>query len=150
MAWPASAQTTAFNAKFKETFGRANSKPCSHFLCGTGTVQGYGAATSTWDPSSVTPIEGTNCATFTADRTITLVSGTGTLSLSEQGTVCFPGKSAQAVGTLHSFGNPFDATDTYTVTGGTGVFSGAEGSGTDHVSAAGDGGHSSLTGTLTL
>jgi hypothetical protein len=150
MAWPASAQATSFSANFMETFGRAHFKPCSHFLCGTGTVQGFGSATSTFDPLTSTPIDGTNCSTFTAERTVTLVGLTGTLTLSEEGTVCFPGKSAQAAGTLHSFGNPFNATATFTVSGGTGVFSGAEGSGTDHVSAAGDAGHSSLTGSLTL
>jgi hypothetical protein len=151
VAWPAAAKTTvSFQAEFKEAFGRAHSKPCSHFLCGTGTVQGFGEATSTWDPTSFEPIEGTNCALYTADRTITLVSDGSTLSLTEEGTVCFPGKSAEAVGALHSFGNPFEADATYTVTRGTGVFRGAKGSGTDHITTAGDAGHSQLSGTLTL
>ena len=151
VALPAGAKTTvAFQAEFKESFGRANSKPCSHFLCGIGTVQGFGDATDTWDPTSLEPIEGTNCALYSAERSITLASDGSTLSLTEEGTVCFPGQSAEAVGAQHSFGNPFDASATYDVDRGTGVFRGSKGSGTDHLTTAGDAGHSQLSGTLTL
>ncbi len=150
-AVPASAKTTfAFSAEFKETFGRANSKPCSHFLCGTGTVAGYGDATSIFDITSFSPIEGTNCANLTATRTITLSSDGSTLRLDEEGTVCFPGQSPFAPGAQHSFGNPADIETTFTVDRGTGVFQGAKGSGTDSDQNAGDGGHATLSGTLTL
>ena len=91
---PAGAVTTsAFRASFKETFGRAHSKqPCEHFLCGTGTVAGYGAATSTFDITDFAPIGDTNCADLSAVRTITLASDGSTLELDEVGTVCFPGE----------------------------------------------------------
>jgi hypothetical protein len=148
-ALPASAQTTvAFNAEFKETFGRA--KPCSHFLCGVGTVAGYGSATSTFDVTDFAPIDSTNCADLEAVRVITLVSDGSTLTLDETGTVCFPGQSFFAPGTEVSFGNPAKIETTWTVDGGTGAFSGATGSGTDSDMNAGDQGHSTLTGTLTL
>jgi hypothetical protein len=148
---PADAATTsAFDASFKETFGRAHSKPCEHFLCGTGTVAGYGAATSVFDITDFAPIEDTNCADLSAVRTITLVSDGSTLELGEVGTVCFPGNSSLAPGAQNSFGNPGTIRTTFTVTGGTGAFEGATGSGTDTDMPAGDAGHASLSGTLTL
>ena len=149
---PAGAATTsAFKASFKETFGRAHSKqPCEHFLCGAGTVTGYGAATSTFDITDFAPIGDTNCADLSAVRTITLVSGPSTLELDEVGTVCFPGNSTFAPGAQKSFGNPGKIQTTFTVSGGTGVFAGATGSGTARDMPAGDEGHASLSGTLTL
>jgi hypothetical protein len=150
-ALPAFAQTTvAFNAEFKETFGRAKSRPCSHFLCGVGTVAGYGSATSTFDVTDFAPIDNTNCADLEAVRVITLVSDGSTLTLDETGTVCFPGQSFFTPGSQVSFGNPAQIETAWTVDGGTGVFSGATGSGTDSGMNAGDQGHSTLTGTLTL
>ena len=142
--------TSAFDASFKETFGRAQSKPCEHFLCGTGTVAGYGAATSVFDITDFAPIGETNCADLSAIRTITLVSDGSTLELDEVGTVCFPGSSSFAPGAQKSFGNPGKIQTTFTVTDGTGVFEGATGSGTDTDMPAGDAGHASLSGTLTL
>jgi hypothetical protein len=144
------ASTSAFDASFKETFGRAHSKPCEHFLCGTGTVAGYGAATSVFDITDFAPIGDTNCADLSAVRTITLVSDGSTLDMDEVGTVCFPGSSSFAPGTQKSFGNPGTIRTTFTVSGGTGVFEGATGSGTDTDRPAGDEGHASLSGTLTL
>jgi hypothetical protein len=150
--FPAAAKTAvSFSADFKETFGRANSKPCDHFLCGTGTVAGYGDATSIFDLTSFSLIEGTSCGTLTAVRTITLSSDGSTLRLDEEGTACFPGESPTAPGAQHSFGNPGEIDTTFTVKKGTGVFQGAKGSGTDSVTAvAGDSGRSSLSGTLTF
>ena len=151
IAGSAEAATTSALASFKETFGRAHSKqPCEHFLCGTGTVAGYGAATSTFDITDFAPIGDTNCADLGAVRTITLVSDGSTLELDEAGTVCFPGNSASAPGAQKSFGNPGAIETTFTVSGGTGVFDGATGSGTDTDMPAGDSGHASLSGTLTL
>ena len=149
---PAGAVTTsAFRASFKETFGRAHSKqPCEHFLCGTGTVAGYGAATSTFDITGFDPIGDTNCADLSAVRTITLVSDGSTLELDETGTVCFPGSSSLAPGAQKSFGNPGRIETTFTVSGGSGTFEDAAGSGTDSDMPAGDAGHAWLSGTLTL
>src|SRR5918996_1937418 len=84
--------TVSFEAQFKETFGRASSKPCQHFLCGEGVVSGFGEATSTLDVRSFEPIEGTNCADITLQRIITLSDGS-TRRLEEEGVVCFPGSS---------------------------------------------------------
>jgi hypothetical protein len=151
VAFPAQAKTTvAFSAEFKETFGNAQSKPCQHFLCGTGTVSGFGAATSAFDLTFFEPIEGTNCADFEADRVITLVSDGSTLTLDEVGTVCFPGNSFFTPGSQQSFGNPARLDATWTVDRGTGVFRNARGEGTDINRNSGDEGHSSLRGTLTL
>jgi hypothetical protein len=153
LAWgaPASASTTQpFHAEFKETFGRAVPKPCEHFQCGTGTVDGYGKATSVLDITDFQPIEGTNCADFTAVRVITLVADGSTLTLDEEGVVCFPGNSAFAPGADVSFGNPARFEASFEITDGSGVFAGATGTGTDHHRDSGDQGHSVLDGTITL
>jgi hypothetical protein len=151
--WPATAvgasTTVSFEAEFKETFGRAASKECQHFLCGEGTVQGFGEATSTLDILRFDPIEGTNCADITLARTITLADGS-TLDLVEEGIVCFPGSSFFAPGAQKSFGNPGEFEGTYTIKRGTGVFKGAKGTGSSSFVAAGDSGHSTLSGTITL
>jgi hypothetical protein len=151
--WPvvgAGATTTlSFEAEFKETFGRAASKPCEHFLCGEGRVQGFGEATSTLDIVRFEPIEGTNCADIRLARTITLADGS-TLDLAEEGIVCFPGSSFFAPGAPKSFGNPGEFEGTYTIRRGTGVFKGAKGTGSSSFTAAGDSGHSTLSGTITL
>ena len=140
----------SLHAGFKETFGRAASKPCEHFLCGTGTVQGFGAATSEYDITGFEPIEGTSCADLTAVRVITLVGDGSTLTLDDTGVVCFPGASNSTPGSLVSFGNPGRFEGTFEVSGGTGVFEGASGSGTSLFRAAGDSGHASLDGTISL
>ena len=140
----------SLHAGFKETFGRAASKPCEHFLCGTGTVQGFGAATSEYDITGFEPIEGTSCADLTAVRVITLVGDGSTLTLDDTGVVCFPGASNSTPGSLVSFGNPGRFEGTFEVSGGTGVFESASGSGTSLFRAAGDSGHASLDGTISL
>ena len=140
----------SLHAGFKETFGRAASKPCEHFLCGTGTVQGFGAATSEYDITGFEPTEGTSCADLTAVRVITLVGDGSTLTLDDTGVVCFPGASNSTPGSLVSFGNPGRFEGTFEVSGGTGVFEGASGSGTSLFRAAGDSGHASLDGTISL
>jgi hypothetical protein len=151
--WPAvgavASTTQPFEAQFKETFGRAASKPCSHFLCGEGIVQGFGRATSTLDVTSFEPTE-TNCDNITFHRVITLEEDGSTLDLTEEGVVCFPGNSSDAPGAQKSFGNPGTFEGTYTIEGGSGVFAGAQGTGTSRLKAAGDSGHSTLSGTITL
>jgi hypothetical protein len=151
--WPVAgavaSATLSFQAEFKETFGRAASKPCEHFLCGEGTVRGFGNATSALDITSFEPIEGTNCADITLVRIITLADES-TLELDEEGVVCFPGNSFFAPGAQRSFGNPGEFEGTYTITGGSGSFEGAEGTGSSTFRAAGDSGHSRLSGTIIL
>ena len=151
LAVPASARTVQpLHAEFKETFGRATPKQCEHFLCGTGTVQGFGEATSAFDITSFEPIEGTNCADLEGVRVITLVGDGSTLTLDEEGVVCFPGSSFFTRGSQVSFGNPAMYEGTFEVSDGSGVFNRARGSGTDRFRNAGDSGHVTLDGTLSL
>ena len=154
VAVPAGAATKPFGADFRESFGKAPAHPCTDaFTCGVGTVSGYGAATSRleilgfggYDPA-------TGCGPTTTRRTISLTNGSGTLVLAGTGTVCFPGRSFETPGASsgHSYGNPALLELTWTVAGGTGVFTGATGSGTERFGNAGDSGNASLSGTLTL
>jgi hypothetical protein len=148
----AAAQTVSLEASFHERFGRAVAHPCSPpaFLCGSGAVEGFGPATSTFEILSFTNLDPeTACADTIIRYTITLSSG-GTLVLTETGVVCFPGNSTFAPGASKSFGNPFRLTATWTVTGGTGVFAGASGSGSAETRGAGEAGHATLSGTITL
>jgi hypothetical protein len=146
----ASARTTSsFDAAFQETFGRATPTPCSHFLCGTGTVTGYGSATSILDITSFVPTS-ESCADISFVRTITLVADGSSLNLTETGVVCFPGSSFTSPGTQVSFGNPGTFTGSYSIKNGSGVFKAAKGTGVSSLMAAGDTGHSSLSGTISL
>jgi hypothetical protein len=149
----ASAATTSFSVTFQEFFGRSVPHPCSppSYVCGEGVVAGYGSATTTLEITSFTNFDPEEaCGDTTLLRTITFANGT--LELTETGTVCFPGKAFFTPGASsgHSYGNPVRISTTWTVTGGTGAFAGASGSGTDQVKTAGDVSHSSLSGTLTL
>ena len=149
----AGAQTISLEGRFHESAGRAVAHPCSPpaFLCGRGVLEGFGTATSTFEVLTFTNFDPeTSCADATVRYTIMLTSGAGTLVLTETGVVCFPGKSTLAPGAVKSFGNPFSLTTTWTVTGGTGVFAGVSGSGSAKTHAAGDGGQSTLSGTITL
>ena len=151
LASPASARTVVpFHAEFKETFGRAAPRPCEHFLCGTGTIQGFGEATSVFDITSFEPIEDTNCGDLEGVRVLTLVSDGSTLTLDEEGVVCFPGSSFFTRGSQVSFGYPAEYEGTFEVSDGSGVFDRARGSGTDRFRNAGDSGHVTLDGTLSL
>ena len=157
LALSATAQgaTTDFTARFKEFFGKASAHACTggFFVCGVGTVAGYGQATSGVEILDFTDFDpSTACGSTTVRRTITLSSGEGSLVLTESGTVCFPGRSFFTPGASsgHSYGNPTRLSLTWAVTSATGVFAGASGTGTDSSGLAGDAGHSSLSGTLTL
>jgi hypothetical protein len=149
LAQAARAETTvAFQATLKESFGIAASKPCDHFVCGTGTVVGFGDATTFFDLTSFTPpIEGTNCGLFTGDQTITLISDGSTLQLEISGTVCFPGNTFEAA---MGNGDPLHGEATFTVKLGTGIFDGATGGGTNESRGAGDQAHDTFSGTLTF
>jgi hypothetical protein len=147
-AQAARAETTvAFQARFKESSGIAASKPCDHFACGTGTVVGFGDATTFADVTSFTPpIDDTNCGLVTADQTITLVGDGSTLLLEISGIVCFPGDTFENMGN----GEPLQVEATFTIKLGTGVFQGAKGSGINEAKAAGDSAHDIFSGTLTF
>jgi hypothetical protein len=139
--------TVAFQAQFKESVGIAASKPCDHFVCGTGTVVGFGDATTFADLTGFTPpIEGTNCGLATADQTITLVTDGSTLLLEISGTVCFPGNTFEAA----PAGEPLHVEATFTVKLGTGIFDGATGGGTNESKGSGDQAHDTFSGTLTF
>jgi hypothetical protein len=140
--------TVAFQAKFKESLGIAASKPCDHFVCGTGTVVGFGDATTFADVTSfIPPIEGTNCGLFTADQTITLVGDGSWLLLEISGIVCFPGNTFEA---NMGNGDPLQGEATFTIKLGTGVFQGAKGSGINESHGAGDSAHDTFSGILML
>jgi hypothetical protein len=149
----ASAATTSFSATFNESFGRATAHPCSPdaFICGSGTIAGFGAATETFALTYFEPETAfeTGCSPLTLIRTITLTDGS-TLVTEETGTVCFPGVTFGNPGSFISFGNPGFFTGTYVIVGGTGVFERATGSGTSTFRAAGDAARSTLSGTITL
>jgi hypothetical protein len=146
------AQSTSFEASFQEFAGRSVPHPCSapFLVCGTGKVAGFGSATSTFEILTFDLDPATACGETTFRYTIMLSSGAGTLILTGDGTVCFPGNSFFAPGAMKSFGNPFQLGFTWTVTGGTGVFAGATGSGTGMTKGAGESGHTILSGTITL
>jgi hypothetical protein len=108
---PASAQSTqAFRAEFHDD---TTGCPVGVDLCGTGTVQGFGTATTTLTFTGATPGPGQNCLTATADRAVVLDDGSGTLQLAIAGTIC-----AQKI------------QGTFTIVAGTNVFAGASGGGT--------------------
>ena len=145
--------TVAFEAKFNEGFGRATAHPCppseTFSFCGEGTVAGFGRATTFSELVSFSGTDETGCGEAVFERTITFDDGS-TLVLLETGTVCFPGESSTAPGSLKSFGNPFTFEGTFEVIGGTETFKGATGTGTVVTRSAGDTGTSTLSGTLTL
>jgi len=147
---PVAAQTTiTFRSIVHETFERrASAEPCvfdevaETFTCpGTGTVQGFGQVTSSIVFSPTAP----------PVRTLTFADGS-TLVLAEDEFISFrtPGSSHDAPGAQVSFGNPFFFEVTWVVVGGTGLFAGASGSGTQIVQGAGDVTNIKMIGTLTF
>ena len=140
----ASAQTTLpFNGSYTEQFGgKQLSRPCpgDAFACGKGTIEGLGSFT--------TEIAGGGDETLT--RTLTFSDGS-TLVLEESfSSFTTPGRSSDSHAGEQSFGHPFTGVFDFTITGGTGRFAGATGSGTDTLSAAGNVGHGELTGSITI
>ncbi len=152
VAAPASASTTSsFQATFQRHFGAGVAPPpCpTGYRCETGTVAGYGDATHQFQLTSVTPIPGSECIDFTVTGTITLADDS-TLTYEGSGTRCPVGNSHDAPGSQVSYGNPYSITGAFTITGGTGVFAGASGSGTVIDYFAGDVEVTVFTGTITL
>ena len=142
LAAPSMATTPGFDANFKEGFeGAAPSKPCptgGTDPCGVGRIKGIGVATESF---VLDPVEqGNPCTDFTGTTTITLQdAGLSTLVIAEVDTECTPGNSTNTAGSqLHAFGNPVIGQGTWTVIGGTGVFTGATGTGTTSYVGSGD------------
>lgn len=142
-ATAASAATANFEATFTQIYSTSTCQFPTVF-CGSGTVAGFGPATSTVLLTSIAPIPGSDCRALTAVRTITLDNGSGSLTLAENGTICPPDAAADG-----AQGNPFTVDKSYTVASGTGVFASAAGSGTDINRSAGNSQVSVISGTLT-
>jgi hypothetical protein len=148
----AEAQTTqSFEAHFANAQQR-NAPPCPGGIldfCGTGTVSGFGPASYELQGTGVTPIPNSQCLAVTAVVTITLADQSGSFTADATAINCFPGNSQNTAKSANSFGNPFKATGSFVITGGTGVFAGATGRGT--ATLRGAGAHTALdaTGTIT-
>ncbi len=71
-----------------------------------------------------------------------------TLTLEQAGVVTFPGNSTNAPGSAHSFGNPFRYAASWEVTGGTGRFAGAHGTGTSTLRGSGAVLQATFAGTI--
>jgi hypothetical protein len=135
LAGPALAATGSFRAVIHEDFGRrASARPCvvvaAGLRCaGDGPVQGYGTATS----QAIYTAGG-----LTGVRTLTFADGS-TLELAETHTPnAFPGDSHESSGRPARIGRPNRDTFTWIVTGGSGAFAGATGSGSGASVLAGD------------
>jgi hypothetical protein len=137
------------SGQFRLFFGRSTAHPCEAgtFICGVGSIDGLGQATTTITLTRVDDFDGT-CFTLTADEEITMTDGSGTLTLAEAGTFCGPNAEAVRLDNgLKSFGNPYSISLTYSVSGGSGVFDGASGTGVVSGKVAGESGQTTVTGT---
>jgi hypothetical protein len=143
LATAASAGTVSVEATFTQIYSASTCQFPTVF-CGSGTVAGFGPATSTVMLTSIAPIPGSDCRALTASRTISLDSGSGSLTLAENGTICPPSPAASG-----AQGGPFTVDKSYTIASGTGVFAGAAGAGTDINRSAGNSQVSVISGTLT-
>jgi hypothetical protein len=142
----AGAAPGGLQATFVNVYSQCPTTPPTLVFCGPGTVVGFGAAYSTAHLTGPpAPIPGTDCEAIHAIRTITLADG-DTLTLDEAGTLCPPsGYSGQ-----NGQGGPYTVAKTYTIVGGTGVFAGASGTGSDVNRSAGNSQVSVISGTLDL
>jgi hypothetical protein len=133
----ASAQPV-FRASLKAT--GPTSPPCSAFVCGTASIDGYGPASFTWTLNSLTPTSNPACFSYSAVVLFALSDGISTLSLNEAGLVCGPGFSAvaQPPGSNEN-GHPGFATGSWSVGAATGQFSGlTDATGADTFRVAGN------------
>lgn len=144
LAGSASASANSrFQATFVDIYSQCPTSPPVVF-CGDGNIAGVGGATSMVTLTGIAPIPGSDCLQLSAVRTITLDSGTGSLTLDETGTRCPPSAPAGS----NAVGGPFTVAKTYDIASGTGVFSGATGNGTDINRSAGNSQVSVVSGTL--
>jgi len=142
----ASAQTTAFDASIENQILRPVGCPDGAYLCGDADIAGFGSARFRWYLVSFEPTSET-CGNYVA--TVTLALGDGsTLTLDEAGTDCSPGNSFSSY-PRHSYGQPQSADGNWVVQGGTGVFAGLTGSGTNTLRITGARLTAKYTGTLT-
>jgi hypothetical protein len=137
----ASAQASPFSATYTEKFvGPRGGPPCPDdaFACGSGTAAGLGSFTTevVFDPTG-------------AIRT--LAFSDGSTLVFDEAFVSFqgPGASGSSNASGMSEGHPGSYAQTWTIAGGTGIFSGATGSGTDNFLAAGLIASGTLSGTIT-
>ena len=147
----AGAQTTVpLNLDFQSHLGKKKQEQvCGLLPCGTTTLPGFGQALWTLIPVA-DPAPTRGCEPAQAFVRFELLSTGDQLFVDVDGQVCYPGNSNAAPGSAKSFGNPLRATGTFTISGGSGVFAGASGSGTATLFAAGAVVRISATGTLTL
>lgn len=149
LAAPAFAATTIpVRAFVKENFERAPSnRPCE-FDEATEAVTcfGFGNAKRFGPLTSVIVFSSTGETT----RTLTLRDGSTVILEETYDNFQTPGKSGEAPGIFHSFGNPGVLTGTFVVIGGTGALEGASGSGTIKHIVAGNTRQIFFTGTITL
>jgi len=141
----ASASTTPsrFQATFVDIYSICPTSPPSVVFCGQGTIAGFGHAESTVALTSIAPLSGTDCLALTAVRTSTLDDGSGSLTMDESGTLCPPSSAAG-----DAAGGPYTVAKSYSIAGGTGVFAGATGSGSDINRSAGNSQVSVISGTI--
>lgn len=120
-AGAASAQAGSFQATVKGHNPRPQPCPNGDYVCGSATTN-HGVATWTFAPTSETPPPpGAPCGSIEATVTFALDdASSSTLVLDESDTICGPGSSIWAPGQMHSDGNPFDLTGSWTVETATG------------------------------
>jgi hypothetical protein len=123
LAPAATAATVLIEGHFTQHFGGRNGElaPCPNgeVICGTGRVQGYGAATDAF-----IDVDGELLYAFT------LADGSSITLAFEFVSAVTPGVSGETHGATMSFGNPVVITLDAFVIGSTGQFAGATGTGT--------------------
>jgi hypothetical protein len=138
----AAAQTGSFNGTYAGHYpGPRGNPPCPNggFLCGAGTAGGFG------------PFTDVSLRTGPSNALTTLAFADGsTLVLAE--TIVAdrtPGNSGSSNQPGFAFGHPGNQVWDWVVTGGTGTFAAATGSGTDDIKEAGGSAFGDLNGTIT-
>jgi hypothetical protein len=101
-------------------------------------LSGYGKVTQVFTFVSEAEVDG--CIETTGDVLWTLVSDPDSTFMTREVYLnCTPGASAGSPGNrFHSFGNPVNATGTFVISAGTGLFAGASGTGALTLTGAGD------------